>query len=491
MSAPEKTYWDIVRGQFRKHRTAVWGLRIVMGLFLLAICTPMIATSSPYAIKTGEDGVWDYPWFRDLLDQNVFPSGVDLFFNLALVFLPLAIAVWFLAGKVRRTAMFWTGIVFLYCFAMIVLPKPVVESGIGRVVFFAQGALRQSRKKINYQDARKATLELVLTEQRVALYEKKVVVTRDALAATEARLEGGELDAPERVNLEAERGAQVEDFRNAERSLSIWQRRRTAAEEFASKPENKVVAVMPPVGYHHDDNDKERVTEKPTFSGWGVAHFLGTDRNGRDVMARILYGTRVSLTIGVIAVAIYCTIGTILGSLMGYFGGWVDILLMRFVEIMICFPSLAFILIIVAVTESQSIFLIMLAIGLISWTGVARLIRGQFLQERSQDYVTAAYALGIPVRKIVFKHVLPNAIHPMFVAATFGVAAAILAESSLAFLGLGDPKVPSWGQILLQGQNTGKLWLIFSPGVAIFLTVTVLNLVGEGLRDALDPKLRQ
>jgi len=161
------------------------------------------------------------------------------------------------------------------------------------------------------------------------------------------------------------------------------------------------------------------------------------------------------------------------------------------VEIMICFPTLAFILILVAVTGNQSIFMIMFAIGIIGWTGATRLIRAQFLGERNLDYVFAARALGIPRRRIVFRHILPNAIHPIFVTATFGVAAAILLESGLAFLGLGDPNVPSWGQILLQGRETKEVWLIHSPGLAIFFTVTILNLVGEGLRDALDPKLRQ
>ena len=183
-------------------------------------------------------------------------------------------------------------------------------------------------------------------------------------------------------------------------------------------------------------------------------------------------------------------IGTILGSLMGYFGGKVDMLGMRLVEIMMCFPVFAFLLICVSVFETRSIFLVMVIIGLVGWTSVARLVRGQFIAERSLEYVTAARALAIPTRRIVFKHVLPNAIFPVFVSATFGVAAAILTESGLAFLGLGDPTVPSWGQILLQGRETGEWWLIHSPGFAIFFTVTILNILGEGLRDALDPKLR-
>jgi peptide/nickel transport system permease protein len=220
-------------------------------------------------------------------------------------------------------------------------------------------------------------------------------------------------------------------------------------------------------------------------------HPLGTDTGGKDVLTTLLYGTRISITIGVLAVAIYVTIGIILGSLAGYFGGWVDILASRLIEVFICLPGLFFILTIIAVFETRSIFLIMLAIGLLGWTRVARLVRGEFLTQRGQDYVTAAEGLGIPKRRIIFRHVLPNALTPVLVSATFGVAAAILTESSIAFLGLGDPDAASWGVLLDKGRNTQYEWLILPPGVAIFFTVTAFNMLGEGLRDALDPKLRQ
>ncbi|HEX3597720.1 MAG TPA: ABC transporter permease [Polyangiaceae bacterium] len=219
-------------------------------------------------------------------------------------------------------------------------------------------------------------------------------------------------------------------------------------------------------------------------------HWLGTDTEGRDVLARMLYGTRISLTIGVIAVAIYVVIGVVLGALAGYFGGWVDGVISRFIEVMICFPSFFLILTLAAVIEQRSIFHVMVIIGVTSWTGVARLIRAEFLKHKELEYTQAALALGIPKRRIIFRHILPNAIAPVLVSATFGVASAILIESSLSFLGVGDPSVASWGETLNTGRLEGKPWLIFAPGLAIFLVVTVFNLVGEGLRDALDPKLR-
>lgn len=243
--------------------------------------------------------------------------------------------------------------------------------------------------------------------------------------------------------------------------------------------------LFPLRALNYRETDPVRSVKPPSSEHW-----FGTDAEGRDVFARMLYGTRISLTIGVVAVAIYVAIGVVLGALAGYFGGWVDVWISRFIEVMICFPSFFLILTLAALVEERSIFHVMVIIGITSWTGVARLIRAEFLKHKGLEYAQAAIALGIPRRRIIFGHILPNAIAPVLVTATFGIASAILVESSLAFLGLGDLAVPSWGQILNSGRLEQKVWLILAPGFAIFFVVSVFNLVGEGLRDALDPKLR-
>jgi peptide/nickel transport system permease protein len=243
--------------------------------------------------------------------------------------------------------------------------------------------------------------------------------------------------------------------------------------------------VFAPRRFHYRETDPARSVLPPS-----AAHWLGTDEVGRDVFARMLYGTRISLTIGVVAVAIYVAIGVVLGSLAGYFGGRVDNWISRLIEVMICFPTFFLILTLAALVEQRSIFHVMVIIGITSWTGVARLIRAEFLKHKELDYAQAARALGIPQYRIIFGHILPNAIAPVLVSATFGVASAILIESSLSFLGIGDLSVPSWGETLNTGRLEQKLWLILAPGTAIFVVVSVFNLVGEGLRDALDPKLR-
>lgn len=483
MIAPETTYWDIVKTQYAKNRLAVWALRMLAGLFFLAIIAPVLCTSTPFYVTVAEgspyEGVRTFPWFAALFDQNRFPSGVDLFFNLLLVFLVPGLVLWLMTRGTARRVVFWIlGVLFVAIFLGMVIPSSC--------------PLHYSLPKVDYLELRGPHLDIVLAEDKLEKFQGKLDEALAALAAADAVLAEVDLEADARSEAEADRMAATARKETAEQSLETWHGELMKAKRRAEDKKLAYTVVLPPVGYHHDDNDEKRVVEPPTLrGGWGTWHLLGTDRNGRDVLARVLYGTRVSLTIGVVAVSIYCTIGAVLGALMGFFGGWVDILLMRLVEIMICFPAFMFILILVAVTETKNIFMIMFAIGMIGWTGAARLIRGQFLSERSLDYVAAAQALGVSKRRIAFKHILPNAIHPIFVTATFGVAAAILLESGLAFLGLGDPEVPSWGQILLQGRETKEIWLIHSPGFAIFFTVTILNLVGEGLRDALDPKLRQ
>jgi len=237
----------------------------------------------------------------------------------------------------------------------------------------------------------------------------------------------------------------------------------------------------------------DRSSLRDRLKGPSRKHYLGTDDRGRDVLSRMIWGTRISMSVGFIAVGISVAIGLVLGAIAGYYGGWVDTVVQRLIEIMMCFPTFFLIIILIAFLP-PSIYNIMVVIGLTSWTGVARLVRGEFLKLRESDYATAARATGLRDRRVIFRHLLPNALAPVLVSATFGVAGAILTESALSFLGFGvPPPTASWGEILSQSKRfVGQAWwLVTFPGVAIFVTVTAFNLVGEGLRDAIDPRLRE
>ena len=250
-----------------------------------------------------------------------------------------------------------------------------------------------------------------------------------------------------------------------------------------------LVSAFPGIFASHEPNriDIVNILRPPS-----AAHPLGTDDLGRDVLARVVHGARVSLKVGFVAVGIATALGLLVGLLSGFYGGWVDAVLMRFVDMMLCFPTFFLILSVIAFLE-PSIWNIMAVIGLTGWMGVARLVRAETLSLKERDFVAAARAQGAGDARIIFRHVLPNTLAPILVAATLGVAGAILTESALSFLGIGvQPPTPSWGNILTAGKDNIEYawWLSLFPGLAILFTVLGYNLLGEGIRDAADPRLK-
>jgi peptide/nickel transport system permease protein len=228
------------------------------------------------------------------------------------------------------------------------------------------------------------------------------------------------------------------------------------------------------------------------YVGLSAQHILGTDQYARDVLSRLLYGARISLVIGFVAVGISVTIGTLLGAIAGFIGGFVDGVIMRFVDMVISFPQLVLLITIVALFQ-PSIFLIIAVLGLTTWPSTARIVRGEVLSLREREFVQAATALGYSKTRIILRHLIPNALGPVIVAATLGIGNTIVLEAGLSFLGLGvQPPTPSWGSMVAAGRNVllNAWWLSTFPGLAIVFTVLSFNLVGDGLRDALDPRLR-
>ncbi len=221
-------------------------------------------------------------------------------------------------------------------------------------------------------------------------------------------------------------------------------------------------------------------------------HPMGTTSQGYDVLTIMIHGTKIALLVGFVSTGIAAVIGIVLGAIAGYFGGWTDIFISRAIEIVMCIPSLILILALISIIEKPTIWHIMAILGITGWTGIARLTRAEFLKLKQGEYVTAARALGAGEFRIIFRHILPNALAPVLVPITFGIAAAILVESGLSFLGFGAPAPnPSWGMLLNAGRsNLQYWWLSFFPGLAIFLTVLTYNLIGEGLQEATDPRLR-
>lgn len=245
--------------------------------------------------------------------------------------------------------------------------------------------------------------------------------------------------------------------------------------------------VSAPISYDAGASDLSNSFAAP----FATDHYLGADQLGRDVLAGIIHGSRISLSIGFVAMGIAAVIGVVLGALSGYFGGWVDILISRFVELFLNFPAFFLIITVVSFFDAN-IWLVMIVIGITGWMSIARLVRGEVLRVRNLEYVTAANSLGFGAVRVIFRHVLPNSLAPVLVSIAFGIAGAILTESALSFLGFGVPAtVVTWGSMLnLARTNSTAWWLAVFPGLMIFLSVVSYNLIGDGLRDALDPRLR-
>ena len=251
-----------------------------------------------------------------------------------------------------------------------------------------------------------------------------------------------------------------------------------------------VLAILAPLLARYDptSTDSGSVLTAPSRE-----HIFGTDRLGRDIFSRIVYGARISLAIGFIAVGIASLIGVLIGAIAGYYGGSIDYILMRFVDIMLCFPTIFLILAVISLLE-PSITNIMVIIGATGWMGIARLVRAEVLTLKERDYVSAARVMGAKDSRIILRHLIPNAIAPVLVSATLGIGGAILTESALSFLGIGvQPPTPSWGNILMDGRSTLGVawWLTVFPGLFILFTVLSYNILGEALRDILEPRLKE
>ncbi|HEX7120222.1 MAG TPA: ABC transporter permease [Longimicrobiales bacterium] len=252
-----------------------------------------------------------------------------------------------------------------------------------------------------------------------------------------------------------------------------------------------LIALLAPLIAPYDPIAQQDIV-RTGFLPPSAAHPLGTDRFGRDVLSRIIFGARMSLSIAFVAVAIAITIGTLLGAIAGYIGGRVDAAIMRFTDMVLAFPRLVLLIMIIALF-SPSLVLIITVLGLTQWPGTARIVRGEVLSLREREFVTAARALGFSRSRIILRHLVPNVIAPVIVAATLGIGNTIVLEAGLSFLGLGvAPPTPTWGNMVADGRETliSAWWVATFPGLTIVVTVLAFNLLGDGLRDALDPRLR-
>lgn len=463
-------YWQIVWRQFRRNYLGLAGISLVVIFFLLAVLAPFICNKYPYFWYSDDEGL-SFPLFRALTNE-------DLILLLALVMIAAVPLTKWLVDRLNLRAWQTRPLARALAFDFVNIATMLLLAPMTK---FFLGAIGLDNR---IQTALGATAIVLLLLAPLTVWLLKTVnwdfwslhrLRRAMLVNLLVMLtiSGWIMMKPQtyRITKMINGFAMERDYR-----IDLEQ----------AEP-GKVKTLFPPVRFSPTDIDEEA----EPFSTPSVEHSLGTDKIGRSNIARVIYGTRVALFVGFISVGLSTIIGLLIGGISGYFSGWVDLVLQRLVEIWSAFPTLFLLLTIVALWGPR-LWVIMVAIGLVSWTGTSRMIRANVLQVRTLDYITAARALGARTLPIIIKHALPNSIAPVLVSVSFGIAGAVFLETTLAFLGLSDPDRPSWGAMLNEARDVAleKPSLLIIPGVAIFLAVLAYNLMGEGLRDALDPRMK-
>ncbi len=577
-----RSYWDIVLGQFRKNRLAVWSLGVIVLIYVTSVFTPWLANDRPLYFRGTMPGIYaqkfreyraaahgEFVRMPEELD-SARKRWRDRKVTMKEFTRQIRVEDWHRFGKGIEAAK-----------EKFLLENP--QDFKWKTDAVEIGTVRERLQPAD-QQALDATIERVvgelpgvyarrLDETLVALEVKLLGMARQRSAESEAKareflsqyvalVRGGYLDQPAEQrkatleNLKTLRDRAVAEFdpekatltsraawpvleslttvdtflqsatlmflvvipllfrftpiarglpraRKVERAiwiaalpvllLTAWRATQPSYfDPIAWKASIRDGAIRPdaivhtPIYFGQNEQDTARKFEAPS-----AENLFGTDENGRDLLTRMLWGSRISLAVGFVSTGIALCIGIVVGSLAGYFRGWVDIALSRVIELVLCFPSFFIVLAVLAVLP-PSIFNVMIVLGIFGWTGIARLARGEFFRLVDQDFVTAGRALGAGSFRLIFRHVLPNSLGPILVAVSFSVASAILTESALSFLGFGvQAPDTSWGSILSTArENPRYYWLVLLPGFAIFLTVTLYNLLGEGIRDAIDPRMR-
>ncbi len=529
--------WEKYVGQWENTTS----LGVMISFVLLALFTPVFSSNLPFYWRRG--GETSYPWFRRLVTAET----IDFFYNMSMIAV-LGVAVfgglyWLFLHRNKAWKWVAYGVVGLFSIVLLVVNPYTLLLVFGVVASLGFWTMLDngewSRSKLIYWAS--GTLVLYLGVLMVSFstvidipYGKRYSVYKQQYEGYTVHLKDGETlegDVIEREDVLAVRLIKSDKTREVPRENVAK----------VEKNSEKITALFPPLKYGHREEDtpsrllspgsypappdalkekilkkqpelrdrarknddvslKELVMKTETFREYArsrpmtmTPYYLGTDTNGRDILARALYGSRVSLAVGFVATSISLFIGVILGAIAGYFGGMIDIVISRILEVFMMIPRIMLIVALVSFVEQRDllIFYIMLILGLTRWVGICRLIRGTSLQKREEDYAMAARALGGGNFRIIFRHVLPNAIHPLFVNAPFAIAGGIILEGGLALIGFGAQNYPSWGTILNEAlpRLTTHPYLLYVPVVAIFLAVTAFNLIGAGIRDAIDPKM--
>lgn len=465
--------------QYRRHRLGMVGLLLVSAFLLIAIYAPFLASSKPIVVHYAGD--WYFPLFRYLFFRGYYTTILDLFFNLLIFAVPLAcLTCWIPKPAWRRAS--WLLLILLFSGLLVWLivrtPHDPASDPLLTQKRLSLGDQNLSwNQELHYLNSY-AKLNLVL-EARQRLQQQQTLqryVNNHTQLPTLWQLE--------RTH-EAEKIQQLEQSQNKQRLQRLLDRRRWIKAQ-QQEIGFEWMPLIRPFHWQEDAGGDEDLNQKVPW--WQLT------RSGHgDLTAALIFGTRVSLIVGLLAVGLALAIGVPVGCLAGFYGGWLDIAVCRLMEIWEAMPTFFMLLFVVAVMQTKSIILVILVIGIFGWTSFSRYIRGEFFKQRNLPYVEACRAMGFNDAYIIFRHILPNAIPPLLTLLPFAIMGAISTEAGLSFLGLGDAGSCSWGVLMDEGRQAfpARSYLLWPPAVLLTVLLIAIALVGDALRDAIDPRLHR
>ncbi|MCE5316043.1 MAG: ABC transporter permease [Parachlamydia sp.] len=484
-------FWYTIWKRFRQHRLGYAAFYVIVAFGLVGIYAPFLASSKPFCVFY--DGQWYFPFFRYLFYTGFYTKRLDIFFNLLMFTLPLGCLI-FLLVQQRWLRIFLEGLLIVAqvaLFLTIVLstpkdPEASPELAKERQVTLAKHPLPSWSFDLSTMTPY-AKLNLLLREKESAAQDRCLQRYKAETGGSIPTLWQNEQDLEkEAIARENERMAQAspgsEDYLASQARLNYMQDRRHWIDEEVPKLQFTLMPLRP---YHWQDDAGGSQNLNEVASWWDLTRI-----NRKDLVAGLLFGIRISLVVGLVSVAIALAIAVPVGCLAGYYGGTFDIIVCRLLEIWESMPTFFMLLLVVAVTQSKSIFLVIAVIGLFGWTSFSRFLRGEFFKQRNLTYVEACHALGYKDGRIIYSHILPNAVPPLLTLLPFAIMGAIASEAGLSFLGLGEEGSCSWGVLMDEGRQAfpGESYLLWPPAILLTVLLVAIALVGDAFRDALDPK---
>lgn len=497
----DDTYWMRIGRQFFRHKLGVAALVVLAVFCLVGLYAPFLASGKPLAVRY--DGTWYFPLFRYLFYPGYYTKGLDLFFNLLMFTFPLFVAAfWFLRKQPKALWMSVFALILLQfgLFILLLLSPPKDPAFDPALTAERQKAL-QSHPLASWNfDLQFLSpyerLNLVLRyrrwqaqDERLRKYlaahstDKAADAQLSTLWAASVKNQEREIERLEGTMKEAKPDS--EEYRLAKASIAYIVDRREWLKQQQALIAYDVMPLIRPFHWEEDAGGDQAMNQWVPF--WELTRI-----NRKDLVAALIFGIRISLVVGLLAVGLALAIGLPIGALAGYYGGTFDIVVSRMIEIWESMPTFFMLLLVVAITQSKSIFLVIAVIGVFGWTSFSRYVRGEFFKQRSLPYIEACRAQGFSDGRIIFSHILPNAIPPVLTLLPFAIMGAITSEAGLSFLGLGEEASCSWGVLMDEGRSAfpSESYLLWPPAILLTVLLIAIAIVGDHFRDALDPKMQ-